>query len=73
MERSVLEITPSQYYFLAVGWMDMFNVRRQEDVDALNRERFASMGTEDLVALHERVGPQGLKDLIEAELTIRGR
>lgn len=73
MKSSVLEITPSQYYFLAVGWMDMFNVRRQEDVEAGNRERFASMATEDLVVLHERVGPQGLKDMIEAELTIRAR
>lgn len=73
MKSSVLEITPSQYYFLAVGWMDMFNVRRQEDVEAQNRERFASMATEDLVVLYERVGPQELKDLIEAELSIRGR
>ncbi|EMR06562.1 hypothetical protein C772_01457 [Bhargavaea cecembensis DSE10] len=73
MKSSVLEITPSQYYFLAVGWMDLFATRQQEDVEAANRERFASMATEDLVALHERVGPQGLKEMIEAELTIRGR
>ncbi|SEI92794.1 hypothetical protein SAMN04488127_0813 [Bhargavaea ginsengi] len=73
MERSVLEITPSQYYFLAVSWMDMFNTRCQDDVDAQNREQFASMATEDLVALQERVGPQELRDLICAELEIRGR
>ncbi|WP_160162841.1 hypothetical protein [Bhargavaea cecembensis] len=53
--------------------MDLFATRQQEDVEAANRERFASMATEDLVALHERVGPQGLKEMIEAELTIRGR
>jgi len=73
MERSVLEITPSQYYFLAVSWMDMFKTRQQEDMEAQNRERFSSMATEDLVALHNRVGPQGLKEMIEAELAIRAR